>query len=316
VLDPVTLDPDAQLLADQLRAALPLPMHRLGVAALRASLNSSAQPPVQHLPLVEDVAIARPGGAVPVRIYRPALARRLPVLMYMHGGGWSIGTLDGVDDMCRAIAARADCAVVSVDYRLAPEHKFPAGLDDCTYVFRWLQEDAHDQPGLDNTRIAVGGDSAGANLALGVSMRAREASWTPPVFQLLAYPATDTSFERPSWTEFADGPLLTTEDAKWFYGLYVEDPSQLLDPLVAPLRASSLAGLPPTHVITAHADPGRDDAEALATRLRSEGVPTTSIRYTGVFHGFFPEWRVLAQSRKAVDEAARRLRQAMVEVAP
>ena len=300
------LDPDARLVAEQLAAQLTTPLSEMTIAEVRTFLNSAPVPPIQAVASVEDVEVPADDRRVPVRIYRPSDAAGLPVLMYMHGGGWSVGTLAGVDELCRRLAVGAGCAVVSVDYRLAPEHKFPSGLEDCLAVFSWLRSSAG-ALGFDRRRIAVGGDSAGANLAIAVCLATRGDGEDPPVFQLLAYPAADTSFDRESWATFSDGPVLSIDVARWFMDLYVRSPADLMDPLVAPLRASTLAGLPAAHVLTAEVDPVRDDSEALAERLADDGVPVTSTRFDGVFHGFFVEVGAFAKTELAIQEACKAL---------
>jgi acetyl esterase len=304
----VALDPDAQALADALDQLMPAPMHQLGVAGARAFLDelgrqAPAPPPVHA---VTDREIPGPAGPIPVRVYRPSDEPDLPVLLYLHGGGWTIGTLDGVEALCRELCTRAGCLVVSVDYRLAPEHPFPAAIEDAYAAARWVAEHGSELGG-DGTRLAIGGDSAGGNLAAAVSLLARDAGGPAIALQLLAYPATEYALERPSWLEHAKAPLLTTDDVVWFWGQYLPDASDRADPRATPNSAASLAGLPPTFVLTAEYDPIRDDGEAYAARLTQDGVDVTHVRYPGVFHGFFTMVGMLARTDVAIQDAATQL---------
>jgi acetyl esterase len=304
------LDPDAQEVADALRQTLPAPIHTLGVAKARELLDTPpGQAPLTPVHDANDVTVAYEGHATTVRVYRPSAAIGLPALVYIHGGGWSIGGLPGVDELCRTLAVTASCVVVSVDYRLAPEHPFPAGLNDCVAAFNWTACNATDL-GADPGRIAIGGDSAGANLSVAVCLQALRTGDPLPCFQLLAYPPTDFESQRPSWTEHAEAPLLTAAAARWFMSMYLADERDRQNPLVSPEKALSLAGIPPAHIITAEVDVLRDDAEAFAERLRAEGVAATATRYPGVFHGFLTEVGVYARTAQAIDEAAEHLRNA------
>ncbi|MEV4331102.1 alpha/beta hydrolase [Streptomyces sp. NPDC049597] len=247
---------------------------------------------------------------MPVRIYRPHAPRTgpagLPCLLYLHGGGFTVGTLDGSDEVCRLFSRHAECVVVSVDYRLAPEHPYPAAIDDTRAAHGWLVENAA-ALGIDSHRIAVGGESAGGSLAAALCLDLRSRGLPQPALQILVYPGVDDSFERPSWTEFADAPLLGTADAQWFMRQYVGD-GVAPSPLLTPLQAPTLAALAPAHIITAEVDCMRDDAEAYARRLEAEGVPMLHHRYPGVFHGFFTETGTFAKATEAVADACASLR--------
>ncbi|NBH12051.1 alpha/beta hydrolase [Amycolatopsis sp. SID8362] len=292
------LDSHAFLAAQAIAAALPAPVRELGAETARKVLASPpADVPLTPLARVEDLAVPTRAGRLRARRYH-APATPGGVLLYLHGGGFVLGTLDGVDEACRAIAARSGWDVVSLEYRLAPEHPYPAALEDAIDTFTWLRE--HDD------RVAVGGDSAGGNLAAALCLHLRDHDLTPPVTQILVYPAVDDRFATPSWTEFADAPLLTTADARWLWAQYTG--SAVIDEYAAPMKAASLRGLPPALVLTAEVDPLRDDAEAYAARLRADGVPSTVVRHTGVFHGFFTEVGVFAQTDTALDDVARHLR--------
>jgi acetyl esterase len=288
---------------------LPRPLHNLGVAAVRELLNSSPGSGV-HDDTVEDLEIDAGDHAIPVRFYRSPDSPPAPVLLYIHGGGWTLGTLDGVDLLCRELRERVGCHVVSVAYRLAPEHPFPAGLEDCVSTLDWLHEHARDLA-VDPARIAIGGDSAGGNLSIATCLTAQETGRPMPKYQLIVYPATDFASDRGSWSEHADAPLLTAADARWFMSLYAPAAADHANPLVSPMSAGSLSALPPTHVITAEVDVLRDDAEAFAARLRADGVTATLRRYPGVFHGFFTEVGVFERTTQAITEASELLRTAL-----
>jgi acetyl esterase len=256
---------------------------------------------------VEDRSIPGPVGQIPVRIYTPQGSGPFPVLVYFHGGGWVIGNVDTHDPTCRTLANAAGCVVVSVDYRLAPEHKFPAAVDDCYAATQWVAANAAAING-DSGRIAIGGDSAGGNLTAVVAIEARERGGPPLVFQLLVYPVTDYSFSTPSYRDNADGYLLTKDSMVWFWDHYLRSEADGQDYRASPLRASDLTGLPPALVITAEYDPLRDEGEAYAARLQESGVSVTCTRYDGMIHGFYGLTAVVDQARKAVEESVAALR--------
>lgn len=301
------LDDEAAHVAALLAEALPDPLHTLGLDGVRDF--AAPQPPTRStaVEVVREHLAGEP--AVRIREYRPVEGGTAPAVLYVHGGGFTVGSLDGVDELCRCIAAQADCAVFSLEYRLAPENPYPAALDDVRAAWAWLTDTANSL-GVDPDRLAVAGDSAGGGLVAALCLDLRERGCAQPLLQVLAYPAVDDSFVRPSWTEFADAPLLGSEDAKWFWRQYVGEAGVAPDVLAAPMRASSLEGLAPAHVVTAEVDPLRDDAEAYAARLADEGVSVTMQRYAGVFHGFFTEVETYSQARQAVTDACARLRAA------
>jgi acetyl esterase len=308
--DSSMLDPDARAVADALTRSLPSPIHTLGVARARELLDTPpGKTPLVDLHDVRSVTVDSAGGDINVRVYRPSDAPDLPALVYIHGGGWTIGGLDGADDLCRTLSGAASCVVISVEYRLAPENPFPAGLDDCVAAFNWTARNAAEL-GIDSDRIAIGGDSAGGNLAIAVCQLAVQNGDPLPCFQLLAYPPTDFDSHRLSWTEHADAPLLTAADARWFMSLYLSADEDRSNPLVSPEKATSLAGLPPAHLVLAEVDVLRDDGLAFAECLLADGVPVTVSRYPGVFHGFFTEVGVYARTTQAIDGAVGRLRRA------
>ncbi|MBW1595583.1 alpha/beta hydrolase [Streptomyces sp. JJ38] len=307
------LDADAQLAARVIAGTLRQPLHELGVEAARRLLASTPpDQPLTQLKRVDDLTLPTRSGDLRARLYHPdhppSPAGPHPALLYLHGGGFVLGTLDGVDEVCRAIAARSGWAVLSPEYRLAPENPYPAALDDCFDAFTWLRRSAAGF-GIDPRTIAVGGDSAGGNLAAALCLKLRDLELDQPVSQVLAYPAVDDAFATPSWTEFADAPLLTSADARWLWEQYLgPDHTGAVDHLAAPMRAESLRGLPPALVLTAAVDPLRDDAEAYAERLRQDGVEVTATRCAGVFHGFFTEVGVFARTDEAIAQVADHLR--------
>ncbi|MGC0334565.1 acetyl esterase [Streptomyces sp. SAI-170] len=304
------LDPDALLVAQAISAVLTTPVRELGAQAARQLLASPpSDRPLTPLDRVEETAIPTRSGSVRARLYHPPgppSEDPRPALLYLHGGGFVLGTLDGVDEVCRALAARSGWAVLSPEYRLAPEHPYPAALEDALDTLAWLRASARDA-GIDPDTIAVGGDSAGGNLAAALCLRLRDHGLPLPASQILVYPAVDDRFSTPSWTQFADAPLLTTADARWLWEQYVGGRPDV-DQYAAPMKATSSRGLPPALVLTAEVDPLRDDAEAYADRLRNDGVPVTSVRHSGVFHGFFTEVGVFAKTDEAIDDVVRHLR--------
>jgi acetyl esterase len=304
------LDPGLKIVLDQLAANPGPQLHELPVAQARVFFDQMQLPrPEVAIAALEDRRIPGPDGEIPVRIYRPEGKAPLPALVYFHGGGWVIGSIETHDGSCRDLANRVGCVVISVDYRLAPEHRYPAAAEDCFAATKWVAENAS-ALGVDAARIAVGGDCAGGNLAAAVALMARERRGPALRHQLLIYPVTDADFTRGSYRENAEGYLLTTKAMEWFWGHYVPDRSQRSEPFAAPLRAKELAGLPPAFVITAEYDPLRDEGEAYAKRLQDAGVPTTARRYDGAIHGFFAMGLLSEVARRAVDDAVGALRAA------
>ncbi len=299
------LDPQAQTVLDQMIALGLPPLGTLSPEETRRSmeLRNAALPPGEPVAKVEDRTIPGPAGEIPIRIYWPEGTGPFPVLVYFHGGGWVIGSITSHDATCRTLTNAAGCMIVSVDYRLAPEHKFPAAAEDAYTATKWVAEHGA-AIGADPRRVAVGGDSAGGNLAAVVSLMARERGGPPLAYQLLVYPVTDYRFDTPSYGENAEGYLLTKQSMEWFWNHYLNDASQGDHPYASPLRAQDLRGLPPALVITAEYDPLRDEGAAYAARLQEAGVPAACSRYDGMIHGFFGMSLLLDKAKLAVGEAA------------
>ncbi|WP_422001588.1 alpha/beta hydrolase [Reyranella sp.] len=305
------LDAEARMLLDLMEKAVQdgrpklhtLP-HAVGRQAVdRMSEDSEADPmPVGE---VADGTFAGPGGAIRFRRYRPvgAAVGAAPTLIYYHGGGFVIGTIETHDSTCRRLANKSRCQVISIDYRLSPEHPFPAPIDDGVAAFRHIRDHAA-AFGVDPARLAVGGDSAGGAIAAVVCQALRDAGEAGPAFQMLIYPATDSSRQSRSRIDFAEGYFLTRELMDWFWKAYVPAGTDLADLRLSPLLARDFKGLPPAFVLTAGYDPLRDEGRAYADRLIEAGIKTTYVNYPGTIHGFFSLTRFLQQGLKANDEAA------------
>jgi acetyl esterase len=274
--------------------------------------SSQARPPIP-MAEVRDFEIPGPAGTLPVRLYSPfgpppiGDAAALPLILFFHGGGWVIGDLDTHDGVCRFLAAATGAAVLSVDYRLSPEHPFPAAVDDAWASFVWAAANAGEL-GCDPARIAVSGDSAGGNLAAGVAVRARDEGGPAPAFQLLFYPVTDSDDEMRSRSLFSDGFMLTRADMENFEGHYLPPGTDVDDPRVSILKTPDLSNLAPAYVATAGFDPLRDEGEAYGLRMREAGVKVSIRRHPGLIHGFANLTAVSRTSRGAMREAAGALR--------
>jgi acetyl esterase len=276
------------------------------IERLREARIVAHRPPIA-MARTEAVEIPGPAGKIAARLYVPPGAESqgpLPLLVYFHGGGWVIGDLETHDDPCRFLAARSGAALLAVDYRLAPEHPFPAAAEDAEAAYRWAVADA-ERLGVDPTRIA---DSAGANLAAALCLIARDAGAPLPAMQLLIYPVTDAAGEAASRRTFGEGFLLTHNDMDWFEERYLPDDSDRSDARVSVLRAPDLNGLPPAYIATAGFDPLRDEGEAFAARLREAGVPVAQRRHPGLVHTFANLTAICPSARAAMLEAAGALR--------
>ena len=305
------LDAEARMLLDLMEEAnkagrpkLETLPHAIGRQAVdKMSEDGEAEP--MEVAEVADGGFMGPGGEIRFRRYRPlgVAAGSLPTLIYYHGGGFVIGTIETHDSTCRRLANRSRCQVISIDYRLSPEHPFPAPTDDAIATFRHIRDNARSF-GADPTRLAVGGDSAGGALAAVVCQAMRDQKEAGPAFQMLIYPATDSSRESGSRKAFAEGYFLTKSLMDWFWKAYVPAGTDLSDLRLSPLLATSFEGLPPAFVLTAGYDPLRDEGRAYADRLIDAGVKTTYVNYPGTIHGFFSMTRFLKQGLRANDEAA------------
>lgn len=261
-----------------------------------------------------DRTIAGPGGRLRVRLYRPAgtVARLLPTILFFHGGGWTIGSLEAYDRPCRFFCARTGCALIAVDYRLAPEHKFPAPVEDALGAYRWLVKEA-DGLGLDPARIVLAGDSAGGNIAAVAARMLREDA-RPPCLQWLIYPATDLAMASPSHTSCGQGFLLTHVGMKWFRGHYLNDLAEIDDPRASPMRADDLSGVAPALVYTAGFDPLRDEGRAYADRLAAAGVKTIHREFDSLIHGFAGMRGALQAAARAMDDMVAGLRHELAQL--
>jgi acetyl esterase len=307
------IDPQMRLLLETVNAAGPMFLRaetpEQARAKMQALLEANPTPPPE-IYRVEDRHIPGPGVEIPIRIYTPEARPPLGVLVYFHGGGWVLGDLDSHDRLCRALANAAGCLIVSVHYRLAPEHKFPAGAEDCFAATKWVSGNAESLGG-DRSRIAVGGDSAGGNLAAAVAMMARDQGGPAIKFQLLFYPVTDCALDTVSQKEFAsDGYVLSRADMEWFWNHYLGSDADKQNPYACLMRAKNLAGLPPALIQTASHDPLRDEGERFGQRLMASGIKVTCTRYDGVTHGFVSFFDALDQGKKGIAQAAEALKQA------
>lgn len=311
------VDPQMQGVIERIaKAALPQ-FHTLSTHEARRLYKETRavlSPPVPEVEAVRDPAASGPAGPIPLRVYRglgTAAGTPLPVLMYFHGGGWTIGDLDTHDIVCRTLANKARCAVIAVDYRMGPEHKFPAAVDDCIAATRWVAEQAS-LLGVDAARIAVGGDSAGGNLAAVVAITLRDAGGPSLVFQALVYPATDQRMDTASHAKFGEGYLLTRDNMLWFRDNYL-DPRDYDDWRASPIRAADLARLPPAHIITAGYDPLVDEGRAYSDRLVAAGVPVLYECFEGMAHGFLTMGGAVAAANHALYRLGQSLAQAFAQ---
>lgn len=299
-----TLHPQATAVLEAM-ASLGGPLiHESTPAEFRAYYDSRVMPPTFDVHEVRDVS----AGGVPSRLYRPTAATGTGLLVYYHGGGWVIGGLDSHDNVCRSLAVRSGHAVLSVDYRLAPEHPFPAAAEDALCALRWAHENAAEL-GIDPDRIAVGGDSAGGNLTAVVAQQRP----VPVVFQLLIYPATDMTMSHGSHEENKLGPVLSREAMDWFIGHYMPADADKRDPLASPLFApdSLVRGTPPALIVTAEYDPLRDEGEAYGRRLIENGTQVSTLRFNGQFHSFFGMVGILDDANHAHEVSAAALKRAL-----
>ena len=312
----MALDPQAKAVIEAAAKAGRPAYHQLAPKDARQLFRETrplSTPTPPELGSVRNLNADGPQGQIPLRVYRlagGAASTPLPVYVYFHGGGWVIGDLETHDVICRQLTAASEACVISVDYRLAPEHKFPAAVDDAWAATRWIVANAG-ALGVDSTRLAVGGDSAGGNLAAVVALMARDAGGPAIALQVLIYPVTDLGAESTSYDALGEGYQLTRESMRWFRAHYLGAPSDGGDWRASPLRAKSLAGLPPALIVTAGFDPLRDEGEAYAARLREAGVLVDYVCFGGMIHGFAAMGKVLGTAHRAVALIGGALRQAL-----
>lgn len=302
------IDPALAPLLDMMNA-LPHMNAPFDPAALRLADEQPMPVPKAGVAEVRDVTLDTSAGAVNARLYHPMPGTTLPLLVFIHGGGWVFGTLDTHDPLCRALAAAAEIAVLSLEYPRAPEHRYPTALDTVRAAVVAAAAEA-DTLGIDASRIAVGGDSAGGNLSAALCLATRDEGGPAIAHQLLLYPVIDNDFTRASYVENATGYMLSSDMMQWFWAQYLGDAGRDAGPLATPIRADSLAGLPSATIVTAEFDPLRDEGIAYAERLKAAGVAVTHDHFPGVIHGFASMLGMLPQADVAVGTAARGLRAA------
>ncbi|GAA2803009.1 alpha/beta hydrolase [Crossiella cryophila] len=311
VIDGQELHPEVQSMLKLMSLAKENPLSAGSVAQARRGLRQTAAiigGAALEVAEVRELSVPGPGGPIRTRVYLPAgLPSRAPALVFYHGGGWVVGDLETHDNLCRFLAVHAGVAVLSADYRLAPEHKFPAATEDALTVYRYALENA-DSLGLHPGQIAVGGDSAGGNLAAVTAQLAKAAGDPVPAFQLLIYPAVDFSVRRESRRLFGEGFVLTSDKMDWYQEQYLNSTDEVLDPRASPLLTEDLSGLPPAYLVTAGFDPLRDEGEAYADKLIKAGVPVFLRRQRGLIHGFANVLGIGHTGRDAALEAAAALR--------
>jgi acetyl esterase len=307
----MALHPQCKEFLDQLAATGGKPLHEMTPVEARAmSLPPELAGPEQPVHRVENRALPGPAGQLPVRVYTPTAASRLPGLIYFHGGGFVVGTLDSSDRPCRALAHLSGRVVVSVDYRLAPEHPFPAAVNDAVAATQYVLSHAGEF-GIDADQVAIGGESSGANLAAVTALKLRQAGARKLTFQLLVYPLVDFADDSPSMREFAAGHFITSELLAYFEHHYLRTVGDRRHPDASPMNAD-LRGLPPAFIVTAECDPLRDQGEAYARKLAQAGVPVTSKRYDGMIHPFFSLAGVIDGGKAVIADAAAALKAAML----
>jgi acetyl esterase len=307
------LDPGAQAVLDLIRESGRPALHTLTPAEAREVSTAAVpvlQPDPQEVAEVEDLACPGPAGPIGLRRYRglgtdPAAA--LPCLVFIHGGGWVIGSLATYDQLCRSLANHLGACVISVDYRLAPEHRFPAAVEDCAAALRFVSAQAAALR-IDAARIAVGGDSAGGNLSAVMALMGRDGTVPAPGFQLLLYPVTDLAAEARSYDRCIEGYPLTATTMRWFIDHYAPDAASRTDWRASPLRAASLAGTAPAFVMTCGYDPLSDEGAAYARRLDGEGVPVTQLHVATQMHAYLTMGRLISTSDLTLRQAAAALR--------
>lgn len=302
------LDPQLETVIEEIEATGIPAWHALSVESARRveeELFTAENP--STIEFVRDVAFSGPVGEVPLRVYRHEADTPAPTLVFYHGGGWTLGTLDSIDGFCRTLARRTGCVVISVDYHLAPEYRFPTPFEDARAALSWVRDHAPAFGG-DTDSLGVAGTSSGANLAAAVALSVRENSLVLDQ-QILLYPILDHSFDTDSYRENANAPLLTRADMEWFWEQYLRSPIDGHNPFVSPLRAPDLAGVAPATVVTAGFDPLRDEGIAYADALSDADVPVTHDHYPSMAHGFLSLTDSVDRADEAVDELAATIRE-------
>ena len=305
---PVVLDPDAAAVYKAFQEAGRPAYETLTAPEARAYYSQArfaTNPDAPELARVAPLAIPAPHGVIPARLYVPKEPRRRdglsPALVFFHGGGWVIGDLDSHDVVCRQLAVEGALIVISIDYRLAPEHKFPAATEDAVAATQWIAANAREL-GIDASRLSIGGDSAGGNLTAVVALAARDAGGPTLAGQVLIYPATDFAMTHGSHSEPETSVLLTHSVIRWFRDHYLNSAADIHDWRASPARAQNLAGLPPAYVLTAGADPLRDEGDEYAGRRTQAGISVTTKHFPGQFHGFFTMGKLLKQANVAISD--------------
>ncbi|MDH4984681.1 alpha/beta hydrolase [Aminobacter anthyllidis] len=306
----MTLDADIAAMAEIIARRPPLDLANVDIPALRAAVNAAGWPTERtEMASVEDISVAGGVGTIPARLYKPRGDDTLPLLVFLHGGGFVLCTLDTHDNFCRALAKAGDCAVLSVDYRLAPEHRFPAAYEDAQTAFEWAVANAA-ALGCDPQRLALAGDSAGGNLAAAAALHASPDARRVLRHVVLFYPAADPTASGASYETYPQTPFLSAEMMRWYWRQYVGEPADLVDPRVALLRSGDIANLPEMTVAIAEFDPLRSEVEAFCMALAEAGVNIEARHYDGVSHGFASMVGLVGKARLAIDHAGARLRDA------
>lgn len=305
------LDPQAKVVLEQLEKAGVPPLHTMSPQAARAAYSAlRSTTNIEEVGSVEDRQIPGPHGNIRIRIYKPLKvdSEKLPILVFYHGGGWVIGNLDTHDAACRTLTNGAECIVVSVDYRLAPEHKFPVAVEDAFAALEWVADHA-EEIGGNREKIAVGGDSAGGNLATVATIIAKEKQAPNLVFQLLIYPSTGVGSTK-SYEENGEGYYLTKDLMAWFRKQYLNSPDDTNHPYCSPYLNEDASGLPSAFIMTAEYDPLRDDGKAYADKLKAAGVDVEYVDYAGMIHGFITMTNFIDKGKDALLDAANALKKA------
>ena len=303
------LDPIVKIICDQANAQDGPPIHTLSPLEARTAYEAMRPTTAQDLARVEDITVRGAEGPMRARLYAPRAEAPLPVVVYLHGGGWVIGSIETHDSLCQLLAKSADCCVISLDYPLAPEHKFPSAPEAVHAALVDIKARA-DELRVDGRRIALAGDSAGGNITAAVAFMCRDRGGPTLAYQAMIYPVTNFSFDTDSYRDNAEGFLLTTETMRWFWDHYINEASDGANPLASPLQATDVSGVAPAYVITAEYDPLRDEGDAYAAKLEAAGVSVTHRPYDGMVHEFVRFNDFIPQGKQAVVDLGAALRKA------